>query len=381
MGGTTVTVDSATGELVERATYTAYGQVESDYRPSRWGDFREDYKFTGKEEDSEFGLTYFGARYYAPNLGRWISPDPATIHGLASDPNPYAYVHGRVLTSVDPDGRCGQPSSSGGGGGSSGGGGQGAGGSDGSGSTGSSSGGGSSGGSSSGGSSSGSDGSGDGSGDLGVQCEPVMPAGASPSGAPTKTAGAASPAPNSASVSAYPNVTTQAPYALAGAAAVGIGPWEAAGAASGALLADDATGAGVGDDFVIPVIIAGAAVYDLAERTYITYTLTNPTGQVYVGRASGFGSPQDILAGRLSSHHMIPLGFGAPMIDVAVQGAQGYPAIRGREQQLIDAHGGVGSPAVANVVRGVSAWNPFGFIYWAASNAWFGALAPYTGVP
>jgi RHS repeat-associated protein len=162
LGSTTVTVDSATGELVERATYTAYGQVESDYRPSRWGDFREDYKFTGKEEDSEFGLTYFGARYYAPNLGRWISPDPATIHGLASDPNPYAYVHGRVLTSVDPDGRCGQPSSSGGGGGSSGGGGQGAGGSDGSGSTGSSSGGGSSGGSSSGGSSSGSDGSGDG---------------------------------------------------------------------------------------------------------------------------------------------------------------------------------------------------------------------------
>ena len=82
--------------LVERATYTPYGAVDSDYRPSRWQYSREDYKFTGKEEDVELGISYFGARYYSPYLGRFMSPDPLTIHGLAGDLNPYAYVGGRA---------------------------------------------------------------------------------------------------------------------------------------------------------------------------------------------------------------------------------------------------------------------------------------------
>jgi RHS repeat-associated protein len=33
------------------------------------------YKLTGKERDSESGLDYFGARYYARNMGRFMSPD------------------------------------------------------------------------------------------------------------------------------------------------------------------------------------------------------------------------------------------------------------------------------------------------------------------
>lgn len=62
-----------------------------------------------------------------------------------------------------------------------------------------------------------------------------------------------------------------------------------------------------------------------------------------------------------------------------MQGAQGYPAIRGREQQLIDSLGGVGSPNVGNAIRGVSRFNPLGRIYHGASDAYFGPLAPYTG--
>jgi RHS repeat-associated protein len=61
---------------------------------------------SGKEEDIEVGLTYFGARYYAPYLGRWASADPLTIHALGSDLNPYAYVGGRVMSHVDPFGLC-----------------------------------------------------------------------------------------------------------------------------------------------------------------------------------------------------------------------------------------------------------------------------------
>jgi RHS repeat-associated protein len=30
---------------------------------------------TGKERDTESGLDYFGARYYASTMGRWMSPD------------------------------------------------------------------------------------------------------------------------------------------------------------------------------------------------------------------------------------------------------------------------------------------------------------------
>jgi len=31
--------------------------------------------FTGKERDTESGLDYFGARYYASSMGRFMSPD------------------------------------------------------------------------------------------------------------------------------------------------------------------------------------------------------------------------------------------------------------------------------------------------------------------
>jgi RHS repeat-associated protein len=41
------------------------------------------YKFTGKERDSETGNDDFGARYYSSQFGRWTSPDwsgaPSTV--------------------------------------------------------------------------------------------------------------------------------------------------------------------------------------------------------------------------------------------------------------------------------------------------------------
>ncbi len=105
LGSTEVVLDRASGELVERSTAYAYGAGESDYRPERWKSFREDYRFTGKEEDIEVGLQYFGKRYYAPLLQRWISPDPLAVHAPGkADLNLYAYVHGRVLVAVDPVG-------------------------------------------------------------------------------------------------------------------------------------------------------------------------------------------------------------------------------------------------------------------------------------
>jgi RHS repeat-associated protein len=70
-------------------------------------------KFTGKEEDSEVGLTYFGKRFLNAQLGRWISADPLAVHAPGqADLNLYAYVSGSVLKNVDPLGlteHSGQP--------------------------------------------------------------------------------------------------------------------------------------------------------------------------------------------------------------------------------------------------------------------------------
>lgn len=104
LGSSTVTLDYETGELAERVTYQTYGATDQDLRPARWGAHREPMRFTGKEDDVEIGLTYFGARYYAPNLHQWASADPLAIHAMGADLNPYAYVSGRATTSVDPFG-------------------------------------------------------------------------------------------------------------------------------------------------------------------------------------------------------------------------------------------------------------------------------------
>ena len=99
-------IDKDTSELVEYGSYRAYGDTESDYRPARWGNFREHYKFTGQDQDIEVGLHYFGKRYYSAHLARWISADPLTVHNAGADLNAYAYVHGQPFVSVDPDGQC-----------------------------------------------------------------------------------------------------------------------------------------------------------------------------------------------------------------------------------------------------------------------------------
>ena len=59
------------------------------------------YRYTGKERDDSSGLCYYGARYLAPWLTRWISPDSAgAVDGL----NLYVYVGNNPLKYRDPTG-------------------------------------------------------------------------------------------------------------------------------------------------------------------------------------------------------------------------------------------------------------------------------------
>jgi RHS repeat-associated protein len=48
------------------------------------------WKFSSKRFDPETGFIYFGRRYYDPEIGRLITPDPA---GFADGPNLYAYLY------------------------------------------------------------------------------------------------------------------------------------------------------------------------------------------------------------------------------------------------------------------------------------------------
>ncbi|TCK16760.1 RHS repeat-associated protein [Ancylobacter aquaticus] len=63
------------------------------------------YRFLGRERDEESGLYHLGARYYAPWLGRWTSPDPA---GLTDGSNRYAYAGNDPIGLVDPGGLAGR---------------------------------------------------------------------------------------------------------------------------------------------------------------------------------------------------------------------------------------------------------------------------------
>jgi RHS repeat-associated protein len=94
LGSSTVTLDG-TGALFNREEYTPYGET------SFGGYAKKRYRHTAKERDEESGLYYHSARYYAPWLGRWNSPDPA---GLRDGLNQYCYVHGNPLKNSDPTG-------------------------------------------------------------------------------------------------------------------------------------------------------------------------------------------------------------------------------------------------------------------------------------
>ena len=71
-----------------------------------------EHHFTGKERDSESGNDYFGARYYASAMGRFLSPDwsakvEPVPYSKLDDPQSldlYSYVGNNPLVRVDADG-------------------------------------------------------------------------------------------------------------------------------------------------------------------------------------------------------------------------------------------------------------------------------------
>lgn len=72
--------------------YSAFGEEQgNDTIPNPW-------RFFSKRVDEETRLCYFGRRFYTPELGRWMTPDPA---GFTDGMNLYAFVHNDPLTHFD----------------------------------------------------------------------------------------------------------------------------------------------------------------------------------------------------------------------------------------------------------------------------------------
>ena len=62
--------------------------------------------YTGHRDDPETGLTYMGARYYSPAIGRFMGVDPAGVDQTNINSfNRYAYANNNPYRFVDPDGQ------------------------------------------------------------------------------------------------------------------------------------------------------------------------------------------------------------------------------------------------------------------------------------
>ena len=112
LGGVDAVVDE-NGKVVERKDYLPYGDKRLTVGASD-SPTTEDYGFTGKEQDDESGLYYYGARYYDPQIGRFTQIDPLVL-GESEKPlsdvlnnpqvlNGYSYVLNNPMKYVDENG-------------------------------------------------------------------------------------------------------------------------------------------------------------------------------------------------------------------------------------------------------------------------------------
>ncbi|WP_375419223.1 SpvB/TcaC N-terminal domain-containing protein [uncultured Hymenobacter sp.] len=95
LGSATGTVDGS-GGVVGREEYYPFGETSFGAHE------KHRYRFCGKERDQESGLYYYGMRYYAPWLCRFVSVDP--LAAKYAYYTPYQYAGNKPIIAVDIDG-------------------------------------------------------------------------------------------------------------------------------------------------------------------------------------------------------------------------------------------------------------------------------------
>ena len=99
LGSVTLELDEQASVQSREAYYPFGGTAWEDHR-DQTGAYKT-IRYSGKTKDAT-GLYYYGFRYYAPWLSRWINPDPAgEVDGL----NLYGFLGNSPVGHVDADGR------------------------------------------------------------------------------------------------------------------------------------------------------------------------------------------------------------------------------------------------------------------------------------
>ncbi len=99
--GSNIAITDETSTVVWDQSYLPFGDFYSGT-----GSIDNTHQYTEKEFEEETGLYYYGARYYHPGFGRFMSVDQAG--GDPTDPqswNRYSYTLNNPYKYVDPDGR------------------------------------------------------------------------------------------------------------------------------------------------------------------------------------------------------------------------------------------------------------------------------------
>jgi RHS repeat-associated protein len=89
------------GNTYQTLAYAPHGEGLINVRYG--SDYDEPYKFTGYQKDMESSLNYAQARYYADNLGIFISPDPMWYKYPSW--TPYHYALNNPVRYTDPNGK------------------------------------------------------------------------------------------------------------------------------------------------------------------------------------------------------------------------------------------------------------------------------------
>lgn len=97
LGSPRLVINTATGEIVQRIDYTAFGQITQDANPGF-----QPFGFAGGLWSADAGLIGFGQRDYCPLTGTWTTPDPIlTFSGKSSL---YGYAFNNPISYSDRDG-------------------------------------------------------------------------------------------------------------------------------------------------------------------------------------------------------------------------------------------------------------------------------------
>ena len=90
--GSVVALSDESGNIVERYSYDVFGD------PNRVSSVGNPYMFTGRDYDAETGNYYYRARYYEPEIGRFMQTDPI---GYKNSANLYQYCLNNPVNFID----------------------------------------------------------------------------------------------------------------------------------------------------------------------------------------------------------------------------------------------------------------------------------------